>query len=212
MEWNDLQFFNPFAEIVHTSNVLPHWQQPGATYFITFRLGDAIPATLREQWQHEKELWLEQNPKPWSLPVEMEYHQRFSRQADQWLDAGHGACLLRKTESRALVEGSLRHFDDDRHFHHAWVVMPNHVHCLTTLSPAFRLEQVLKSWKSYSAQRLNQRLGRTGSVWQEDYFDRLIRDAEHFTNCVRYIRNNPRKAGLKTGEFTHFETDFAKRR
>lgn len=212
MEWDDLKFFNPFAEIIQTANVLPHWQQPGATYFITFRLGDSVPAHLRRQWERERAEWLQARPKPWSLAQELEYHQRFSQQMDQWLDAGHGACLLREGDARAILESSLRHFDDERHFHHAWVIMPNHVHCLTTLRPGFRLEQVIKSWKGYSASSLNKHLQRSGPVWQEDYFDRLIRDAEHFTNCVRYIRKNPEKAGLKADEFSHFETDFARER
>lgn len=90
--------------------------------------------------------------------------------------------------------------------------MPNHVHCLTTLSVESRLEKVIQSWKGFSATSINKHLGRRGPLWQEDYFDRLIRDAEHFTNCARYIRRNPHKAGLKDGEFTLFETEFAKRR
>jgi hypothetical protein len=35
-----LHFFNPHAEIRHTENRLPHWQQTGAVYFVTFRLAD----------------------------------------------------------------------------------------------------------------------------------------------------------------------------
>lgn len=212
MTWDDLQFFNPFAEIIHTANVLPHWQQPGATYFITFRLGDSIPATLRQKWSSERKQWLLQHPKPWSPEVEAEYHLRFSQQIDHWLDAGHGSCLLRDLKARQILNDTLQHFDGDRHFHHAWVIMPNHVHCLTTLSPSHKLEQVVKSWKGFSATSINKHLDRTGALWQEDYFDRLIRDAEHFTNCVRYIRRNPQKAGLKPGEFTLFESDFSKRR
>ena len=212
MKWDDLKFFNPFAEIERTANKLPHWQQPGATYFITFRLGGSIPAELRNRWQAERDQWLLHNPKPWSAEVEAEYHHRFSQQIDQWLDAGHGSCLLRDPETRRILEGALMHFDGDRHLHHAWVIMPNHVHCLTTLHADRKLEKVVKSWKSFSALNINKHLNREGPLWQEDYFDRLIRDAEHFTNCVRYIRRNPQKAGLKEDEFTLFESDFTKRR
>jgi hypothetical protein len=131
MKWDALKFFNPFAEIERTANKLPHWQQPGATYFITFRLSDSIPAELRNRWQAERDQWLLHNPKPWSAEV---------------------------------------------------------------------------------ATSINKHLHREGPLWQEDYFDRLIRDEEHFTNCARYIRRNPQKAGLKEDEFTLFESDFAKRR
>lgn len=210
MQWDDLKFFNPFAEILHTANVLPHWQQPGATYFITFRLGDSIPAALRSQLEMEREQWHVQHPLPWSPETEAEYHLRFSKQVDQWLDAAYGSCVLHNPETRKIVENALLHFDDGRHFHHAWVIMPTHVHCLTTLHPAVRLEDVVKSWKGFSASSINKHLDRAGSLWQEDYFDRLIRDADHFANCVRYIRRNPAKAGLKPDEHTHFESDFAK--
>ncbi|MEQ1854716.1 MAG: hypothetical protein ABMA01_24375, partial [Chthoniobacteraceae bacterium] len=52
------RFFDPFAAIRHTRNHLPHWQQPGATYFITFRLADAVPAGLRTEWTNERAAWL----------------------------------------------------------------------------------------------------------------------------------------------------------
>lgn len=212
MKWDALKFFNPFAEIERTANKLPHWQQPGATYFITFRLSDSIPAELRNRWQAERDQWLLHNPKPWSAEVEAEYHLRFSQQIDQWLDTGLGSCLLRDPETRRILEGALMHFDRDRHFHHAWVIMPNHVHCLTTLHAEAKMEKVVQSWKGFSATSINKHLHREGPLWQEDYFDRLIRDEEHFTNCARYIRRNPQKAGLKEDEFTLFESDFAKRR
>jgi len=41
-------------------------------------------------------------------------------------------------------------------------------------------------------------------------FDRLIRDANHFANCVRYIRRNPEKARLSDGEYLLHESELAK--
>src|SRR5205823_5811550 len=63
---NELRFFNPYAEIQHSENVLPHWQQAGAVYFVTFRLADAIPTKLRNQWREEREIWLQLHPYPWT--------------------------------------------------------------------------------------------------------------------------------------------------
>jgi hypothetical protein len=48
-------FFNPYADIRFTANRLPHWQQEGAVYFVTFRLDDAVPNRLRTQWESERE-------------------------------------------------------------------------------------------------------------------------------------------------------------
>ena len=45
---------------------------------------------------------------------------------------------------------------------------------------------------------------------QKDYFDRLVRNEAHFERCVRYIRSNPKKAGLKDGEFLLWEAERAK--
>ena len=69
---------------------------------------------------------------------------------------------------------------------------------------------LLHSWKSYTAHRLAQCPGVPSPLWQEDYFDRLVRDARHFGNCVRYLRRNPEKAGLRDGEFIAYESALAK--
>jgi len=65
-----LRFFNPYEEIRFTENLLPHWQQKGATYFITFRLADSIPAHLRQQWEDQREIWLRLHPEPWDSETE----------------------------------------------------------------------------------------------------------------------------------------------
>ena len=39
-------------------------------------------------------------------------------------------------------------------------------------------------------------LGRSGQLWQEDYRDRYMRDEAHYGKTVRYLENNPVKAGL----------------
>src|SRR6266404_1788825 len=97
---NDLRFFNPYVEIRRTKNRLPHWQQAGAVYFITFRLADAIPTNLRVQWQEERAIWLRFHPEPWTHEVEQEYHERFSGTMERWLDSGYGSCVLRRQNFR----------------------------------------------------------------------------------------------------------------
>ena len=84
--------------------------------------------------------------------------------------------------------------------HHAWVIMPNHLHLLFT--PKVPLETLMKAWKGTSAHRIGK-----GSIWQKNYRDTLIRDAGHFANAVRYIRRNPSK--LRPGTFTLWQGDRA---
>lgn len=207
----DLTFFNPWADIQRSENHLPHWQQPGATYFVTFRLGDALPQNLVLQLKTERDAWLRHHPEPWSAKDEAEYHERFSSKAEVWLDEGHGECLLRHHANAAIVAEALGFFDNTRYVQHAWVVMPNHVHTLFSLHEDWSLDRVMHTWKGVAAHRLPGLTSRLdGSIWQKDYFDRLIRDTRHFFNCVRYIRRNPDRARLREGEYLHYESEIAR--
>ncbi|HYG73852.1 MAG TPA: transposase, partial [Planctomycetota bacterium] len=50
--------------------------------------------------------------------------------------------------------------------------------------------------KSFTSKEVNKVLKRDGTLWQREYFDRYIRNAEHYGNTVRYIRENPVQANL----------------
>ena len=210
MDWDDLNFLDPRIDIRQTENRLPHWQQNAVVYFVTFHLGDSLPANLLKQLAHDRNLWLNLHPKPWTPELEAEYHKCFSGATESWLDAGHGSCLFRQPDCAAILADALAFFDGDRYDHIAWVVMPNHAHCLFAARPHWPLEKVLQSWKRYSARRINEHLGRSGALWHRDYFDRLVRDSHHLSNCIRYIRNNPGKARLGQGEYLHYENDLAR--
>lgn len=79
---------------------------------------------------------------------------------------------------------------------HAWVVMPTHVHASLTPAPGHPLCDVVRFAKSATARLANQHLGRRGSFWYPDYFDRYMRDEMHFERVRRYIEWNPVKARL----------------
>lgn len=207
---NELRFFNPYADIHQTKNRLPHWQAKGAVYFVTFRLADAVTLRLLNQWESERENWLRVHPEPWSSELEREYHERFSGTIERWLDAGHGACLLRRRECAQIVMEALNHFEGVRVVMISAVIMPNHVHALFVQNPEWPLEKLTRSWKGFTARQINALVGRSGSLWQRHYFDRLVRDEKHFANCVRYIRRTPEKARLSEDEFILWESEFAK--
>jgi putative transposase len=207
---NSLRFFNPYEEILFTENLLPDWQQKGSTYFITFRLADSIPTRLRTRWEEERQVWLRFHPEPWNTETEQEYHKRFTSAIECWLDAGYGSCVLRQVDCARIVNNALRHFDRQRLALISSVVMPNHVHALLIQNADHPLEHLLHSWKTFSSRNINRLVGRSGTLWQRTYFDRLVRDEKHFRNCVRYIRRNPEKAHLKPGEYILYERDMAK--
>ena len=207
---NDIRFFDPRAELHVGRNRLPHWSQDNATYFITFRLADALPERLLKPWREERDRWRAQHPPPWSADVEQTYHRLFSIQISSWLDAGHGSCLLRNSSCAHAVFSTMRHDDLQDVEHHAIVIMPNHVHALSSLTASTALPQRLRTWKGVSARHINAHCQRTGPLWQRDYFDRLVRDEEHLHRCVRYIRSNPIKANLRDGEYLLYESELAK--
>ena len=87
--------------------------------------------------------------------------------------------------------------------------MPNHVHVVLVLNPAWSLEKIILSWKGFTARKINPLLGRKGNFWQRDYFDRLVRDTNHLANCVRYI-NAIRKGASPRGRVCLHESEFAR--
>ncbi|MBK8988276.1 MAG: transposase [Chloroflexi bacterium] len=165
----------------HSRGYLPHFDAPGIIQGITFRLYDALPARVIQALVHDK--------------VTMNDSQRRTR-IEEYLNAGYGACYLRDPRIASLVEKVFFYFDNECYRLLAWVIMPNHVHVLIELYEGFPMGQVLHSWKSYIALEANKILGRKGDFWFEDYFDRYIRDERHYFNVVRYIHENPVKAGL----------------
>lgn len=202
---------NPLEEIERHGARLPHWQQTGLSFFVTFRLGDSIPKERLDRLEVEREVWRVRNPPPLSPELERDYHERFSKLVDAWLDELHGACILRDGQLRSLLSEVLLRFDGVRLGVHSFVIMPNHVHVLFTIGEGGKLEAVVKAWKGASARAINEVRGTHGELWQGDYFDRLIRDGEHFWNCARYIRRNPKKAKLSPHEFTLHEHDEVRR-
>ncbi|RYD46146.1 MAG: hypothetical protein EOP85_08015 [Verrucomicrobiaceae bacterium] len=194
------EFLDPTKEIHKHGAILPHWHQENAMQFVTFRLADAMPSSKLRIWKEEFTIWENHHPKPWSPSVRQEYDERFVWKLENWLDEGSGSCLLAEPEFRKFLEETLMHDEGSRVDHHSWVIMPNYVHLLFTARHPLHL--LMKSWKGITARKIGR-----GRIWQQGYRDTMIRDAEHFSNAVRYIRRNPAK--LKSGSYTLWESERA---
>jgi len=192
---------DPRAPVIQTRRRLPHWEQQGATFFITFRLADAVPQKLLRQWKEELETWRKFHPEPWDASTKYEYQKRFHDAREAWLDQGHGECILRRPQIAATIANSLRHFDGDRYALDSFVVMPNHVHVLVRPHEAHSLSEILHSWKSFSAKEINKLRERSGAVWQDENYDRMVRDFAELERYRDYIKENPVAAKLGDGEF-----------
>ena len=164
---------------------LPHWQVDDAVYFVTFRLNDSLPRAVTMNLKQEREHVLRDAPASERAMLD----RAFCLRLDQHLDAGHGSCLLQ--EHATIVADALQYFNGNRYELYAWCVMPNHVHVMFHLANGDQLPKIVRTWKTFTAFRIGR-----GSIWQREYFDRLIRSPQEFADTRAYIRANPAKAGL----------------
>ena len=169
----------------HSRGYLPHFDGRALPQFITFHLADSIPRKVIQGWRQELK----------SLTYEQE-RIVLQKRIEKYLDQGYGAAFLKVPQVARMVQNSLLKFDGIRYRLFSWVVMPNHVHSLLTRFDQYELSDILHSLKSYTSHEANKILHRDGQFWIEDYFDRYIRSEEHFERTVKYIENNPVKAGL----------------
>ena len=172
------------ASQYHRSH-LPHFEAGEVPQHICIRLADSLPQAVLARWRSELA----------NLPV-ARHAAEMRERTEAALDQGHGACWLRHPQVASVVQETLLRFDNARYLLHAWVIMPNHVHALMTVLGGSYLSTILHSWKSYTAKVANRSLGRKGTFWQADYFDRVMRDEVHYAATVDYIHWNPVKAGL----------------
>jgi len=194
--------FDPHEEVEIARSRLPHWRQSGATYFITFRLADSLLQSLLHQWRNERAIWWRWHPPPWSADAQLEYEERFIDRLQQWLDAGMGACHLRRSDVRTKVERSLLNFDEARYHIDAFVLMPNHVHAVIVPTSGYALSTILKGIKGVSANECNKLLGRKSRFWMDESYDHIVRDANELIVFRNYISANPKKARLKPDEYS----------
>ncbi len=128
-----------------------------------------------------------------------ESHKQYS--IDQYIDHSPNGCIL-NDEIIGLVKLFSRNLDP--YFYHLYCVsvMPNHVHLL------FKQQQdlgiIMKKLKGGLANLINKRLGLSGKLWQKSYFDKAIRDDQHFQTTYRYIKYNAIKAGLTDANHRFF--------
>ena len=74
--------------------------------------------------------------------------------------------------------------------------MANHVHAIVRPldSESQSLENLIGTWKQFSSGKINKAQGTKGDLWQDESFDRIIRDEEHLWRVIQYIGRNPDNA------------------
>ena len=80
-----------------------------------------------------------------------------------------------------------------------YVLMPDHVHLFACPGMDARpLGGWMQLWKAISAKQINQVLGRKGTFWQTDYFDRFVRSVSDYSDKWNYVAFNPVRKGFAT--------------
>ncbi|MDH3492296.1 MAG: transposase [Acidobacteriota bacterium] len=169
----------------HSRGYLPHFDGGESLQFLTLRLADSVPDKVIEKWKTRIQFESEDLAK-----------ELLMDRIDKYIDQGFGECYLKQRAIAQLVQHSLQKFDGDRYDLFSWVIMPNHTHFILRPRVGWNLSSIIKSHKSYTGRMSNRHLDRSGRFWQEDYFDREIRDQEDFFDKIQYIEMNPVKAKL----------------
>ena len=96
---------------------------------------------------------------------------------------------------------------------HEFVIMPNHLHGIVAIEYLVgaqhrcallardsknavgpgSLGAIVRSFKAVVARRAHKELRWNGPVWQRNYYDRVLRDGQEFSDASRYIAENPMK-------------------
>jgi putative transposase len=77
-----------------------------------------------------------------------------------------------------------------------YVLMPDHVHLFVVLPEP---GPSLASWVGQLKRKLGvtlSELGHVAPIWQEGFFDHLMRGADSYSEKWNYVRENPVRAGL----------------
>ncbi|MDB4265229.1 transposase [bacterium] len=186
-----MPYFDPSHPLDSHLRNLPHWQQGEVPIFLTWSLIDSLPEAATTKLKARRDHWLASHPKPWTEEVEKEYYVKFANPINEMLDRGYGECILRDPQIAAIVGEALLSNHEKKYRLHSFVIMPNHVHILVTLFDGQSFSKITQSWKGSSARYLNLKRGKSGTVWQQESWDRLIRSKVHFDYVIRYIRENP---------------------
>ncbi|NBB78661.1 MAG: transposase [Verrucomicrobia bacterium] len=199
----------------HSRGYLPHFDSPVHTQHVTVHLADSLPEAAVKRIDQLID----------SLPEKERQIER-RRRLHEWIDAGHGSCLLREPVLAGIVEGAFHYFDDERYRLFAWVVMPNHFHVLFQPLNGWSMAEIVASWKKFTATEIKKwvranaeirdpgnatlpscsasaaganaeiRDPGDGPLWHPEYWDRYVRNEKHFRDVIAYIQQNPVKARL----------------
>ena len=182
---------------------LPHIQPKGATLFVTFRLAGSLPHAVIEQLKAKRETEIRA-----ATTDEARYlaERRYFGRFDQQLHQSVGPHYLKQPALAQIVADSL-HYRDKRVYRlDAFSILSNHAHVVfaplekgvnSDGPPQYhKLSKIMQSLKRHTAHECNKLLSRQGTFWQAESYDHIVRDEAEWKRIIRYVLDNPVKAGL----------------
>lgn len=183
---------------------LPHYHTPEAVYFVTFRLAGSLPQEAilclkQEREATERQIAKITPPKQVKEEIRM-WRKKYFAKFDQLLDSSsNGVYHLSDKRVANIVADAIKYRDGKEYDLYTYCIMPNHVHMVFSVKRFDKsLYKILQSLKRFTAREANKILRRTGAFWQHESYDHVVRDQEELQRIVRYVLNNPVKAGLVT--------------
>ena len=181
-----------------TRRRLPHWSVAGKSYFVTFRLRGTLPKdVVVELCEKREEIRRTEN-----TTAKEQFERNEFAIIEKILDSvstGAKAILTNDGIPDILMERFA--FLENKYCWRfsAYVIMPNHIHCLCIADKTgenISLSKVFGEYKKYTARRINNLLGVSGRLWVDENFDHWCRNPDQEARVKKYIANNPVKAGL----------------
>lgn len=210
---------------------LPHYQPPGYTFFVTYRLDGSLPVEIIKQLKAEREKALKVISGYTDIKVRKEkyktYQSQYFGKFDKLLDgSSYGPKWLQKENIAQIVKNAINYYDEKTYRLICYTIMPNHIHQVFTpiasetigrdLSRQKRddllsvennidinvdlqfpvVTNILRLIKGSTARECNKLLNRSGTFWQHESYDHVVRDNKELIRIVKYVLNNPVKAGF----------------
>jgi REP element-mobilizing transposase RayT len=168
---------------------LPHLYFNEGTYFITYRLADSLP--------NEKIIEITKAIES-DLNNSAEDFERLLKKYDDLLDSGlYGSKHLLDPRVAEICKYTLQFPDQKDYKLICYCIMHNHIHLVFELIEGNRgISKIMQSIKRTSARKCNLVLNQTGKFWQDENYDRFVRDDKELYFIIQYVLMNPINARL----------------
>lgn len=165
---------------------LPHLYYDEGIYFITYHQANSIPISKLRQMQQVSDM------------SAFDKFKRLFMRYDKLLALDdYGVSYLSNENIANICRDTLQFPNGKDYSLIAYCIMPNHVHLVFELINRNKsISDIMKGVKGVSARRINKYLNRSGTFWQDESYDRLVRDDVELYFVIKYVLLNPVEANL----------------